>query len=148
MWDDWRDRLDDTSLPPAAALWVAQNGTYEERWELAQRHGLDGGTFGALLEVDDYRIHDILALNSDLPRVFLDRLAIAGLANEEYISGHRNAPIERKRALPFKYVTGRSLELFLDEVQATASERTAVWRTSAAKASRSLGEVWDAIRTD
>jgi hypothetical protein len=148
MWDDWRDRLDDTSLPPAAALWIAQNGTYEERWELASRQGLDEGTFGALLEVEDYRIHDILAVNRDLPRAFLDQLAVAGLANEEYISGHQNAPIERKRAVPFKYVTGRSLELFLDEVQATESERNAVWRTSAAKASRSLGEVWDAIRTD
>jgi hypothetical protein len=148
LWDDWRDRLDYTYLPPAAAPWVAQIGTYEERWELAQRGDLGEETFGTLLEVHDHRIHDILAVNRYLPRTFLDQIAIAGLANNEYINGHQNAPIESKRALPSKHVTGRSLELLLDEVHATDSERNAVWRTSAAEAGRPLGEIWDAIRTD
>jgi hypothetical protein len=147
-WAEWEDRLDDTSLPPQAALWFAANGSEYERRVLAGNPVLPADSAEQLARDEDQLVLDSLASNHAVPTDVLVALAERGRVADEWIAYNFNAPMYLKRKLELRRMPARSLTLFLEQVRADDAEQSKVWGAvnSPTRSKLTLGAVWDAVR--
>lgn len=147
-WAEWEGRLDDTSLPPQAALWFAANGAEHQRRELANNPVLPADSAEQLSQDEDQDVLDFLATNYSVPTDVLVALAERGRVDEKLLARNFNAPTHLKRKLELRHIPARSLTLFLEQMRADDAEQAKVWGAvnSPTRSKRTLGAVWDAVR--
>ncbi|MCW3494150.1 hypothetical protein [Microbacterium sp. SSM24] len=129
---------------------LARTGDEHDRWLLAGRDDVDSDLFILLAEIGEEDVLVMLARNTATPGPVLELLSERGgvLADEARLN--TNAPADLKDDSPIGSHSAHSIGLYLDERQATPSQRRALnreYERSAHPGGRRLGEVWEQVRS-
>lgn len=134
--------------PTAELLVVARSGTPEERAVLASTLGLPRQVVDALARDEDEHVASSLAWNPETPSDVIDDLADRRPELRDWIASQLNAPARLKNLLRVGEHSGRSIELYLDDVGASSNQRRrllAEHNRTPAREGRELGEAWQEI---
>lgn len=147
-WLEWQGRLDSPAIPPRVAVWVARNGTVNDRQLLASDHRLPIDAVLVLAEDDDPSVIEFLTTNISVPSDVLMTLVTSGRTTIEAVRAHWNAPVEYMLTAPVNSLAARTFQLFLESVQADDNEFAQMWKAkdSPTRSKRTLGELWTSVR--
>ena len=95
------------------------------RASLASREDLSREMFETLAE-DDQLVATSLAMNARVPRDLLERLSQRFLDLRSWIGLNPRAPVSAKEGLPLRDHSAYSVGIYLDDVGATAQQRSAL----------------------
>ena len=136
-------------LEPEEALRVARGGDLAQRAALATNQNLARAVIDELVVDPEQAVAEGLLMNYELPREALAALRERFRDDPKLcaiVDGHPNAPAKVKMRESIERLSWLSIDRFLDEAQATESERNQLDRIAMSRPRTTLGEAWVTLR--